>query len=221
MTPADATGGVPGGILEHDEATTARIDAAIGYMLRYLAPVEFRLARTPAEREAAYRLRYRAVIERGWQPPVELRDELECEAVDEDAAHLIGWRDGHAIANSRITCPTLGQPLPIELLLGTEVHPVGAVVQIDRLCVDRVHSDRRGELLLGMVCATWQLVHRWGFRYISGFFSPSMIRLFRGFGLEAIPLSPARFYWGEERYPVIIAPLEVGERFFERIYAAR
>ncbi len=219
MTPADATGGVASGILEREEAKAARIDAAAEHMLRRLAPIEFRLARTPAEREAAYRLRYRAVTERGWQPPIELTNELECEAVDEEAHHLIAWRDGHAIANCRITCPKPGRPLPMELLLGLQVQPVGAVAQIDRLCIDRAYSDRRGELLLGVICAAWQPVHRWGFRYIAGLFSPSIIRLYRGFGLDATPLGPARFYWGEERYPATIAPLEVGERFFERIYA--
>jgi N-acyl-L-homoserine lactone synthetase len=221
MTPSNAGSRVAGDILASEEAKAARIDAAAEHMLRRLKPVQFRLARTRAEREAAYRLRYRTVTERGWQPPVELTNGLECEPLDEGAHHLIGWRDGQAIANCRIICPTPGQPLPLEEFLGIRVQPVGEVAQIDRFCIDRAYSDRRGELLLGVVCATWQSVHRWGYRYITGFFSGSMIRLYQRFGLEALPIGPACFYWGEERYPALVKPIEVGERFFERIYADR
>lgn len=220
MTHTGALGEAPGGILEGEDAKAARIDAAAEHMLRHLEPVEFRLARTPAEREAAYRLRYRAVTERGWQPPVELSNELECEALDEEAHHLIGWRDGHAIANCRITCPRPGYPLPLEQLLDIQVQPVGTVTQIDRVCIDRAFSNRRSDLLLGIICATWQLVHRWGIHHITGFYSVSMIRLYRCLGLKATIIGPARFYWGDERYPALIPALEVEERFFQRIYAA-
>jgi hypothetical protein len=213
--------GVAGGTLEHERATAARIDAATEHMLQHLKPVEFRLARTRAEREAAYRLRYQAIIERGWEPPIELTNGLESEDIDEEAHHLIGWLDGHAIANCRITSPKPGRPLPLEQLLGIQLQPVGAVAQFDRLCIDRAYAGRRSELLLGVICAAWQFVHRWGFRYIAGFFSLSMMRLYGRFGLEAAPIGPARFYWGEERYPALIQPLTVNERFFERIYADR
>lgn len=210
-----------GGLREHEAAQVARIDAAAEHMLRRLRPIEFRLARTSAEREAAYRLRYRTVTERGWQPPVALENELECEAIDERAQHIVGWRGDRAIANLRIMYPKPGQRLPIEHLYGIEVPLAGEVVQVDRICIDRDASDRRGDLLLGLLCGSWQQIYRRGYRYVVGLDTAGMIRLYERIGLVPTVLGEARLYWGEARYPSFFQPLQVNERFFERIYADR
>lgn len=190
-------------------------------MLRRLRPIEFRLARTAAKLEAAYRLRYRIVTERGWQPPVPLENGLEREAIDDRALHMIGWQDDQAVANFRITCPDPDHLLPMEQLLGFRVQPAGEVVQGDRICVDRAHSGGRSELLLGLLCASWQQIQQLGYRYVAGFDSASILRIYRRYGLEPTLLGEARLYWGEERYPTLFQPLTVDERFFERVYADR
>lgn len=221
MTPADIGAGIASDYFECEAAKVARIDAAAEHMVRRLKAIDFCLAQTPAEREAAYRLRYRVVMERGWQPPVALENGIECDAIDERAHHMIGWRDGHAIAHCRIICPEPGQPLPMEQIFGIPLPPTGDVVQFDRICIDREYSDRRSELLLGLLCASWQLIHRLGYRYVAGFDSAPMLRIYGRIGLEHTPLGSPRFYWGEERYPSLFKPLEVDERFFARVYADR
>jgi N-acyl-L-homoserine lactone synthetase len=204
---------------ETEDALAARADAAAVHMVNRLTPVSFRLAATPAEREAAYRLRYQAVIERGWRPAADMPGGLEREPIDDQAHHLLAWLDGRPIATCRLIVPVPGVPLPLETAFEIELHPAGQVVQVDRICIDRAHAGRRSDLLLGLLCAIWQQARARGYCTVAGIHSAPMLRLFHLIGLEPTPLGQARRYWGEERYPVLFQAAHITDRFFTLIYS--
>jgi hypothetical protein len=78
---------------DEKEATAAVADVDPPAQLDHLAhlaivraaPVRFGVAGSVAERETVFRLRHRAVMERGWAAPEDLPDGLEREADDERA----------------------------------------------------------------------------------------------------------------------------------------
>jgi hypothetical protein len=219
MTATDAGSDIAGGILDHDEAKAARIDAAAAHMLRRLEPIAFRVAATPAEREAGLRLRYEAVIRQGWRTPEEMPGGIEWEPDDDVAQHLIGWLDRQAIANLRILYPQPGVRLPVERVYGIELPP-GRAVQIDRMCIDPAYG-RRSELFMGLLCAAWLELRKHGYHEVVGFDTNAMIRLHRLLGMTLRPLCEPGRYWGEERVPTLWTLDDVTDRFFEFVYSDR
>lgn len=203
------------------EELAARIDAAAHHMLHRLAPIIFRLAATPAEREAGFRLRYDAVIRQGWRTAEEMPEGIEWEPDDDLADHLVGWHDDRAIANLRILYPQPGVRLPVERVFGIELPPSGNAVQVDRMCVDQAYSRRPSELFMGLLCAGWLEIRKRGYREVVGFDTVPMIRLHRLLGMNFFPLSEPGLYWGEERIPTLLTLDSVTERFFDFIYADR
>jgi hypothetical protein len=102
---------------------------------RVLSQSAFRfiLASTDAEREIAYRLGYRAVVEQGWLPPAR-GDRLEQDEYDERAIHVLGWDGDEPISTGRLVLP---RGLPTEAACGLVVEPSGRVVDVGRMCVVR------------------------------------------------------------------------------------
>jgi N-acyl-L-homoserine lactone synthetase len=204
---------------ELDDAAALRLDAAADHMVRRLAAVRFRLTHTESERDAAFRLRFRAVVERGWRPAGDMKDGLEREELDDHADHLVGWLGDLAIANCRIIYPRPDTPQPMEREFGVDLLPTGNVVQLDRVCVDRERSDRRSDLLIALLCAAWREIRGHGYRHVGGIDSAAMLRLYRRVGLEHTVIGAPREYWGEPRYPVQFSSSSVTPLFYERVYA--
>ena len=200
------------------EEQAARLDAAARHMLQRLAPISFRIATTPSEREAGFRLRYDAVIRQGWRTAEEMPGGIEWEPDDDLAHHLVGWLDDRPIANLRILYPQPGVPFPVERVYGIELPPGGKAVQIDRMCVNQSYSRRPSELFMGLLCAGWLEIRPLGYLEVVGFDTVAMIRLHRLLGMNFFPLSEPGLYWGEERVPTLLTLDSLTERFFNFVY---
>jgi hypothetical protein len=184
----------------------AALDSVTARLVARAAPIRYAIAATEDERRDVFRLRYRAVIDRGWARPEDLPDGLERDA-DDDRAVLVGAWDGTSpVAAARLIFPSADAQLPVEALFGLIVEPRGRVVHVDRITVDHARGDRDSRLLLGLVSFCWLEIRKRGFRICAGIDSPSIMRYYRRLGLEMTILGPPRSYWGEERFPVRFDP---------------
>lgn len=181
----------------------AKVDAVASQFLRRIVPLKFDLAQTDAEREAVYRLRYDAVIERGWGKPDDFPGRLEHDKHDVAAIHIAGWDGDKLIATARLVFPSLDYRLPTEEAFDLEIEPRGQVVDLGRFVVARSHSDMEHRVLAALLARCWLEMRARGFVHaFAAFASPAMIRVYRFMGFEVTPLGPARQYWGEERLPI-------------------
>src|SRR5262245_22108443 len=98
------------------------------------APIRFSVAQSLAEREAAYRLRYQALLDRGAKP-ADFPDGLEHDEHDERALQILGWDGNNPIATGRIVLPAPNILLPTEQAFGLTIEPRGQVVDIGRYTV--------------------------------------------------------------------------------------
>src|SRR5262245_46762295 len=92
-------------------ATALRLDEFAADCLSRLAPVRFAVATTEQEREDGFRLRFRAIVERGWAAPADFPDEMEREPDDERAVLIGGWGGEEPIAAGRLIFPLPGESL--------------------------------------------------------------------------------------------------------------
>lgn len=178
------------------------LDAIAGRLLATMAPLRFAVAATDADRRATFRLRYEAVLRRGWADPAAFPDGLERDEYDDVAVHLGGWEGDKLVATGRIVFPSPGLRLPTEAAFDLVIEPVGTAANVDRMTIAASHSDVEHRLLLGLLGATWREVRLRGFHIWVGIHSPAMFRLYRRLGLTMEILGPPRLHWGEERYPV-------------------
>src|SRR5690242_3760282 len=132
-----AAGPLPGEPRWLDEA-----DDLARFLMERAQPVRFALARTPAEMEAAFRLRHRVVVEAGWRTAADMPDGLERDEYDDDhAAQIVGWNGPLAVATARVVPPVAGRPLPTEASFGFVAEPRGRVADAGRLIVAPEHRD--------------------------------------------------------------------------------
>jgi N-acyl-L-homoserine lactone synthetase len=189
------------------EAAGVTMDRLARRAVAWSAPVRFTLAQTPAERELAFRLRYEAVIARGWHVPKEFPDGLEHDSFDDDlthAAHLLGWHGSVAVAAARLIFPSSERPLPTEEAFNLRIEPAGQVVDAGRFVVARSHSSSEHRVLVGLLAFGWLTVRARGFAHVcSAFASGASLNLYRRMGARMTVLAPPRLYWGEERYPIL------------------
>jgi hypothetical protein len=180
-------------------------DVAAALVARVL-PIRCAVASTEGQREETFRLRYRAVVDRGWARPVDLPVGLERDADDERAILVGAWEGTNLLATARMIFPDPAYRLPVESAFDLVVEPVGRVVSVDRITVDRSFSDAGSRLLLGLVAFCWLESRKRGFQIWAGTHSPGAIRLYRRLGFEVTILGPSRVHWGEERFPVRFDP---------------
>jgi hypothetical protein len=182
------------------------LDDIAGMLLAKLLPIQYAIASTEQQREATFRLRYRAVIDRGWARPEDLPDGIERDADDDRAVMVCGWSETKPIAAARLIFPDPAHRLPVESTFDITIEPAGQVVNVDRITVDREYSDAGSRLLLGLLASCWLEIRKRGFHIWAGTDSPGAIRLYRRLGFETTVLGPSRSYWGEERFPVRFDP---------------
>lgn len=166
------------------------------------APVRFEVAATDAERELTYRLRYEAVVTRGWQRPVEMPDGLERDAHDDHATHLLGWYGNILAATARIVWPRPGVRLPTEEAFDVVAEPPGFFADCGRNVVAAPYTDIQHRLFGGLLGRCWLEVRARGMCGVCGDLSPAMIRIYKRLGMNIGYLGPSRLFWGEERYPI-------------------
>ncbi len=180
-------------------------DIATSLVARVL-PIRCAVALTEQERHDTFRLRYRAVVDRGWARPDDLPDGFERDADDERAVLVGAWQGTNLVATARMIFPVPAHRLPVESTFDITVEPVGRVVNVDRITVDRPFSDTGSRLLLGLLACCWLEMRKRGFHIWAGTDSPGAIRLYRRLGFATTVLGPPRTYWGEERFPVRFDP---------------
>jgi len=174
------------------------LDALVTRMLSR-SPFDYRVAAGDAEREIAYRLRGRAVVERGWCAPGDLPGGMERDGFDDHAVHVIGWDGDTAMSTGRVVLPP---GLPTEEACGIVVEPRGAVVDVGRMCVAGSHQSLEHAALIGLMCRLYLAMRGHGFRVACGMMSPPARALMGLFGLRLEILGPERTYWNESRAPV-------------------
>jgi N-acyl-L-homoserine lactone synthetase len=182
----------------------ARLDTLSALAVSWVAPVRFGLALTRQERQAAYRLRYQAVIEHGWLGPADLPDGREHDEYDDQAVHILAWDGDTPVATCRLVLPAAGMRLPTEIAFDIQMEPAGEIVDAGRFVVRREYSSQEHLLLAALLARTWLEVRALGFtRCCAAFASRSMLRVFSRMGFHYQVLAPPRFYWGCERYPLL------------------
>jgi len=184
----------------------AQLDQLARLAIARVAPVRYEVARSAAAREAVYRLRHRAVVERGWAAPDDLSDGLERDGDDERAVLIGGWDGEDLVAAARMIFPAPARRLPVEAIYDLVVEPDGQVVHVDRVTVARVHSDPGSRVLLGLIGRCWLEMRERGYHVWAGIDSAGTIRLYRRLGFGVTILGPAQRYWDEDRYPVRFDP---------------
>jgi N-acyl-L-homoserine lactone synthetase len=182
----------------------ARVDALARQAVSWATPIHFRVAQNESERNAAYRLRYQAVIERGWLQPQDLPEGLELDEYDDQAIHILAWDKDTPVASCRLILPGEEFFLPTEVAFDVQVQPKGQVLDAGRFVVARTHSSQEHLLLACLLARTWLEVRALGFsRCCAAFASRGMLRVFSRMGFRYQVLAPPRFYWGCERFPLL------------------
>jgi hypothetical protein len=164
-----------------------------------LSPFQYTVAREERDREIAYRLRGRAVIERGWCRPEDLPTGQERDEYDTTAIQLIGWDGTLPMCTGRVVLPP---HLPTEEICRIVVEPRGEVVDVGRMCVATSHQSRQHAAFIGLMCALYAQMRAQGYRVACGMMSPPACALVRQLGLQLEILGPERLYWNEARSPV-------------------
>jgi N-acyl-L-homoserine lactone synthetase len=162
--------------------------------------LRFAVTTDDAGREAAFRLRYRATVEEGWQPEVAVSDGLERDAYDDLAVHIVGWDGETPIATGRLVLPP--GPLPTEDICAITVEPRGRVVDVGRMSVARGYRSHRHRVFVALLARLYLEVRSRGYDVACGLMSARARALVRFLGLHVEALGEDRLYWGEARAPV-------------------
>jgi len=182
----------------------ARLDALASLAVSWVAPIHFRVAQTEQERQAAYHLRYQAVIEQRWLQPADLPEGREHDEFDDQAIHILAWDGETPVATCRLVLPAAGLALPTEIAFDIQAEPAGEVVDAGRFVVARAYSSQEHLLLACLLARTWLELRLLGYtRCCAAFASRGMLRVFSRMGFRYQVLAPPRFYWGCERYPLL------------------
>ncbi len=168
------------------------------------APLSFRIAQTPEELTAVYRLRYEVIIERGWARPEDLPDGLERDEYDDHAVHIAAWDGAQIAATSRIVLPAPDLVLPTERAFGVKIEPHEQVVDMGRQIVAHAYSNVEHLVFAALLAQTWLELHARGYTLVCGDFTPAVTRLYRLMGFQVAQAGPAREFWGEERSPIVV-----------------
>ena len=164
-------------------------------------PQRLATASSEAEREAAFRLRYRTVVEMGWAKPKDFPDGIERTDDDDDAIHVIAWDGDELVGTARIVLPREARELPLEREFGLRAEAqdveVGRTVIVPRLRGATGHG-----LVVALYARCWQEMRQLGFTELISAVPPRLVELYRSLGFTVIELGEARVHWGEERLPV-------------------
>jgi N-acyl-L-homoserine lactone synthetase len=183
------------------------IDAWVEATLAQLAPLEVVPARSAAERDAAFRLRARAVVECGWRAASAFPDGREHDADDADAIHLLAYdrAGGSLVGTIRLVPPAPGRRLPTERHFRLSVPVPSDVIDGGRLVVT---PERRGArahgVLMALFCGCWREGRARGFSRFLAVAPPGLAELYRQLGLTVTELGPAQDHWGEQRVPLLL-----------------
>ena len=200
-----------------DPRALSLVDEVSARLIAMAAPFELRLAESPAELRAVYRLRYEVAVAEGWARPADLPRGLEHDPYDRDAEQVTARLGDELAAAQRIVYPSPGRRLPTEA--GFELAPaaVGHAVDIGRTAIaPAFRGDPRHLLLAALEARSWQSFRRRGFHLAIGAATEALLRVYERIGLHVERLGPAREWWGETRYPALFDTARDAERLAAR-----
>lgn len=185
------------------------VDRLAAEVIAHAAPMSVGVAASPSDLEAAFRMRYRCVVDEGWACPDDFPDGMERDVHDDEAIHIVAWDGGTLAGTVRLVTPASGRPLPIEDAYGLRIEPIGQVVDGGRLVVAPEYRGRAGHVVLAALFARfWQETRAQGYRTIAAVAPRGILELYRNLGLHVTVLGPPRDYWGDERYPLRLGATE-------------
>jgi len=198
-----------------DPGGVPALDRLAGRLVDATSALRVAVATTPAERDAAFRLRYEQVVSQGWRSRNDLPAGVEHDAYDAEALHVGAWDDHALVGTIRLVLPAAGRRLPVEADFDLDIAPVGATVEVGRLVVAPAYrgdpAHRAWGALLGRA---WLLTRARGFAVLAGAASARMVEQMRALGLPFEVLGAARQHWGQERHPVRLDPAHGTPRWF-------
>lgn len=169
-------------------------------------------AESEADRRAAYRLRYDAIVESRWHEPDAFPDGTEHDANDEQAVHLVAWLDGAIIATMRL----IVERSAVENLL--REHGLDRLYRAEdtmfagRLTVARPHRSRSREVTVGLYSKLIGVAAERGIRRAISFLAENAVRFYRKQGFPLKLVGSPREDTGVLRHPAVF-DIEVLEAF--------
>ncbi|MFN8376320.1 MAG: GNAT family N-acyltransferase [Anaerolineae bacterium] len=175
------------------------------------APLQFRAAQSPAERDAIYHLRYLEVTTRGWSKPEDYPNQLETDEHDAAAVHVAAW-DGETLAGcARLIFPVPDAPLPIETSFDVLIEPRQQVVYLSRVLIAPAYRGKGPQLLLGLLGLSWLEIRARGYSHLCGAFAEAVLPVFKQVGASITPLGLPQEFLGETRYACNIDMLKTAQ----------
>lgn len=184
------------------ESQLGSVDALTTQLIAWAAPVRFEVARTPADIEAAYRLRYRVALERGWATAADLPDGLERDTYDDRAMQITAVKDGEPVGLTRLVFPSPGLRLPTEEIYNVDIEPHGQVVEISRTTVIVPHSEIQHRIFGGLLSRAWHEIRARGYYRFCGYAALPLLQLYSFMGIKFTHLGAPQVTWKETRYPI-------------------
>jgi N-acyl-L-homoserine lactone synthetase len=178
-------------------------DGLAAALLAELEPLRFAEAAGAGECEDAFRLRRRAVVERGMVPDRPLVDGLERDEFDAGAVQILGWDGDRPVATCRLVLPAAGRALPVVTAFGLSVPDPARVVEWGRVVVDPGYRGDGHSVLMGLMARGWLSMRARGLTTVVAATSGRLVELFRTLGFAVTVLGPPRAHWGEERVPIL------------------
>ena len=195
------------------DSTALQILDDISVVFRKLSTgVRLGIARTPADFEAVYRLRYQTVIEKGWAKPGDYPGGLEHDQYDAHSIQLMAWDGDKLAGTARVVLPFPDKKLPAETLFELEIEPRGQVVELGRAAIDSAYKGSTQQILLGLLGQSWLSTREQELCETCGVMIAPMVRLYRFIGFHLIPLAEPRLTWGEKRAPYQLDLSRTAER---------
>ncbi len=184
------------------------LDLLASRLVKGALPVRFRLANSFFDLEQVFRLRYQVVVEKGWAKPENFPEDTERDAYDERAVHILALDDGNLVGTSRLVFPQPGSRLPTEAAFGLVFEPKEGLADIGRVCVAPSYRGQNWKIFSALLSQTWIEMRNRGCTRALAAITPSFARMYRSWGLKVKVLGPPCNHWGEERFPVLIRPIE-------------
>lgn len=183
-----------------NESYAVRYDAYCKRFVDLNPDLDYRMAESPAEREAHFRLRYEQVTSAGWADPADFPDGLECDAYDEHATIINGWHGDQLVITGRLIFPE-GRLLPMEVDFGIRVEPSGQLVESGRVVLVHALQNEFPYAFLGLIGASWLTLRARGYSEQGGVMTAPAARLYRLLGIQITRLTEPQLHWGERRAP--------------------
>lgn len=186
-----------------EQPSLERGAAIAHHLLSWLAPLRFDEASNDEEREAAYRLRYRAVVHEGMDDAARFPDGIERDEFDEDAVHILAWDANEPIATCRLVFRTSGRLLPFEKSFGPMSDTSSRTVEWGRVTVDERLRGDGARIFMGLAARAWLCMRARDYTTAVGVTPERLVRLIRALGFPVEVIGRPEIHWGTERVPIL------------------